>query len=203
MKNIIFGDESGDLGIKGSNYFILSLIIFSNKNEYKKLKYLLKKVRRHKFHKILKTQREIKGYKSSDELVFYLLKKSNEINYKIYTIVFNKKKHSNKVFLENHNQYHIYSQLIFTLLNNINLKTDFILTLDRFISPINDENFKKAMIKELEKTVRNSKIHHSNSEKWKGIQFADLIAWSSFQKFERNKTKYLEKLKNKHEIFHF
>jgi len=117
--------------------------------------------------------------------------------------VFNKKKHKNKVFLKNHNQYHVYSQLIFTLLNNINLETDFILTLDRFISPINDDNFKKAMIKELEKTVRNSKIHHSNSEKWKGIQFADLIAWSCFQKFERNKTKYLEKLKNKHEIFHF
>ncbi|MCL2687461.1 MAG: DUF3800 domain-containing protein [Methanobrevibacter sp.] len=200
---MIFGDESGDLGLKGSHYFILSSVIFSDENEYKKLKYLLKNVRRHKFHKILKTQKEIKGYKSSDELIFYLFEKSEQIDFKAYSIVFDKKEITNRLMLNNHNQYSIYSKLVFKLLKGINLKNNFNLILDQFILPTNEKDFKKTMIDELGHLVHKSKIHHSNSEKWKGIQFADLIAWSCFQRFERNKTKYLEKLKDKHENFYF
>ena len=203
MTIFIFGDESGDLGLNGSHYFILSLIKFSNENEYKKLKYLLKKVRRHKFHKILKTQKEIKGYKSCDELIFYLLEKSKTINYETCSIVFDKKKPKNKLLLQNYHQDKIYSKMVFRLLKIINITDYFNLILDQFILPSNEEKFKKTLIEKFGETIYKSKIRHSNSEKWKGIQFVDLIAWSCFQRFERNNTEYLEKLKNKHEIYYF
>lgn len=203
MTFYIFGDESGDLGVRGSQYFILSLLIFSNENEYKKLKYLFKKVRRHKFRKILKNQKEIKGYKSPDDLIFYLFKKSEIIDYEVYSIVFNKNKMENKLLLENHSKDYIYSKLVFKLLNNISLENNFTLILDRFILPTNEKKFQKSMIDELGGNIHKSKIHHSNSEKWKGVQFADLIAWSCFQRIEKNRTMYLEKLKNKHEIIFF
>jgi len=203
MAFYIFGDESGDLGFKGSKYFILSLIIFSNENEYKKLKYLFKKVRRHKFRKILKNKKEIKGYQSLDGLIYYIFKKSEIINYEAYSIVFDKKKRNNRLLLKNHSQRYIYSKMLIKLLNNINLKNEFILILDRFILPIDEKKFKKTMVEEFRSEIHKFKVQHSNSEKWKGIQFADLIAWSCFQKIERNKAEYLEKLKNNHKIIYF
>ena len=39
------------------------------------------------------------------------------------------------------------------------------------------------------------KIYHSYSHAWSGIQFADILAGSFFQKFEKNDSQFVDLLK--------
>lgn len=203
MKNLIFVDESGDLGLNGSDYFILSFLIFENGEEYNKLRYIFKKARRHKFSKYLKNKNEIKGYKSSDKLIYYLFNQSNKIRYKTFSIVMNKKEFKNKQLIKTKNVHGIYLELIHYFFKKIDLPREFDLKFDKFISPRNEECFNKELLKIIEKNFKKSKFNQVSSEKWKGIQFVDLIAWSSFQKFENGKSIYLEKIENKNVILKF
>jgi len=41
----------------------------------------------------------------------------------------------------------------------------------------------------------NFSIFHSYSHKWSGIQFADIFAWSYFQKYEKNNPEFVELIK--------
>ncbi|RZB28573.1 MAG: hypothetical protein AEth_02027 [Candidatus Argoarchaeum ethanivorans] len=70
----IFIDESGDLGLGGSKYLVLSALIVEN---YSPLDRMIKNMRRHKFRKELRKASEIKANRSSDELRRYMLKKLN------------------------------------------------------------------------------------------------------------------------------
>jgi len=45
-------------------------------------------------------------------------------------------------------------------------------------------------------------IHHSHSQSWEGLQFADLLAWAMFQKFEHGKDEYVDLIEIEREIFH-
>ncbi|KZX11429.1 DUF3800 domain-containing protein [Methanobrevibacter filiformis] len=62
----LFIDESGDLGIKGSKYIVISAILVENTNE---LNRIIKNMRRNKFKKELKNINEIKGYACSSEII--------------------------------------------------------------------------------------------------------------------------------------
>jgi hypothetical protein len=41
-------------------------------------------------------------------------------------------------------------------------------------------------------SVRKVTIFHSYSQSWSGIQFADLLSWSCFQRFEREDSSYVD-----------
>ena len=71
----IFIDESGDLGLGGSKYLVLSALIVE---DYFPLYRMIKNMRRHKFRKELRKASEIKANRSSDELRRYMLKKLNK-----------------------------------------------------------------------------------------------------------------------------
>ncbi|MBZ9571053.1 DUF3800 domain-containing protein [Methanobrevibacter sp. TMH8] len=53
----IYLDESGDMGINGSKYFIISILII--KKSPKKLKYIVKRSKRFKFKKKLKMSEKL------------------------------------------------------------------------------------------------------------------------------------------------
>jgi hypothetical protein len=40
--------------------------------------------------------------------------------------------------------------------------------------------------------IRNLEIYHSYSHAWSGLQFADMIVWSYFQKFEHRDNLYVD-----------
>lgn len=42
---------------------------------------------------------------------------------------------------------------------------------------------------------RKISVHHSYSHSWSGLQFADVVAWSIFQSFERNNDEYIQCIK--------
>jgi len=60
---MLFLDESGDLGLNGTNYFVISILEIE-KTEYKKLENILKRLQKYKFKKQLKKENEIKGSKT-------------------------------------------------------------------------------------------------------------------------------------------
>ena len=83
-------DESGDLGMNGSKYLVLSALLVDNPLD---LDRIIKNMRRNKFRKQLKKAHEIKANKSSDEIRRYMLDKLNEVkNATIFYIVLEKKK---------------------------------------------------------------------------------------------------------------
>lgn len=47
----------------------------------------------------------------------------------------------------------------------------------------------------------NIEIHHSYSHSWSGLQFADILAWSAFQKVEHGNSEYIDMLKVEKEVF--
>jgi len=77
MKDMAFLylDESGDLELNGSNYFIISILIVNTEKDGIKLKKIFKKIRKYKFKKELKIHKEIKSNKSPEKLKKYLIKK--------------------------------------------------------------------------------------------------------------------------------
>ena len=121
MKNrtILYQDESGDLGLKGSEYFIISMLIINSEEKGLKLKKIFKKMRKYKFKKELKIHKEIKSNKSSRELKIILLKKLVELNIKSYSIVLNKKKYENIMILKNKSNIEIYLKLMIKLLRKL------------------------------------------------------------------------------------
>lgn len=167
MKNLIFVDESGDLGLKWSNYFILSFLIFENENEYNKLKYIFKKTRRHKFSKYLRNKNEIKGYKSSDKLIYNFFNQSNKINHKTFSIVMDKKEFDNMELIKNKNFQEIYLDLIHYFFKTINLTKEFDLRFDQFISPRDETNFNKKLLEKIGKKFEKSKFQHVASKNGK------------------------------------
>ena len=58
----------------------------------------------------------------------------------------------------------------------------------------------KECLKE-KSNIDKIKISHSFSHNWDGLQFADLLAWSCFQRFENGKDEYLDILEIEQELF--
>jgi hypothetical protein len=85
----LYIDESGDLGLKGSKYFMIVALFV---NDYKPLDRIIKNMRRNKFKKELSKANEIKGNKSSFEVKVHMLNKLNQVkNSQIFCAVLNKR----------------------------------------------------------------------------------------------------------------
>lgn len=202
MKNkvVLYLDESGDLGLNGSDYFIVSILILNTEKDDVKLKKTFKRIRKHKFRRELRIQKEIKSNKSSEILKKYLLRKLVELNIKSYSLVLDKRKHENKNILKNNKNMWIYLKIIIKLLNEINIEGSFDLIVDRFLSRNNEKNFNKKFHENQES---NCEIYHRNSEKWIGIQTADIIAGACLKKFRDGDVSYIEILGDKHHIIKY
>jgi hypothetical protein len=199
-KIVCFLDESGDLGLNGSDYFILTVIIIKNRNEYILLKKLFKKIKKYKFKKELKIHNEIKSNKVSDNLKKYLLKNLSDFNLNIYSIIFDKTKLKNISILKSNKYFEVYLMIMNNLFNKIKLEKPFDLIIDRFISRNLENKFNIEFYKNQEV---NCKIHHSDSENWVGIQTADIIAGACLKKVRDNDKSFIEIIKNIHQIYDY
>ena len=188
MAKYIYIDESGDMGEKGSRYLIIAAIIV---NDYRPLDRIIKNMRRHKFKKELKKATEIKANKSKPEIVIHMLKKLNEIDAQAICAVFEKKKLFNKYPRSDKNK--LYNYVAGKLAEYILIDTDLEIRIDKskgkqvFRKEFN-EYFGKKLIRNKKQRI---KIYHSYSHAWSGLQFADIVAWSCFQKFEHGDEKYI------------
>lgn len=194
-------DESGDLGVSGSRYLVLSALMMDDPRSIDRI---IKNMRRNKFKKELKNANEIKANKSSKDIIVYMLKKLNEVNNaKVFYVVLEKKKIFSE-FLKN-DKHKLYNYVAGKLARNINLdNTDIEIKIDKSKGKqLLQEDFNKYFMSNLkEKCISiKCKIEHSYSHSWSGLQFADILAWACFQKFERNDSSYLDLLNIEQEVY--
>ena len=188
--NYIFIDESGDLGFKtsSSHYFILVTILVSNP---KKLDNLVKNTYRKYKRRIYKSN-ELKATKTPNDINMDIIVKLNKIDNKVFAIVFEK---SNIYKLDFQNDINIlYDILASKLANLIEINDKTVIIVDKNKNQIQIKNFNEVFKKNLN-NLKNHPISfiHANSINYKGLQIADLLSWSIYQKYE-NKNDAFEKL---------
>ncbi|MEA4957927.1 hypothetical protein SDC9_37516 [bioreactor metagenome] len=195
----IYIDESG--GLKGNfDYFNISLLIFNNEKDLKKLKNSIKRFRRGKYKKQLRNVKEIKAYNNDKKLIRDLLKTLNKIEFEAYSLFYDNKKD----YLKNHTVNGIYQLMILELLNIVNSRnTNINIYIDKFLPKVLEKQFIIDMEKNLNLNNNYSNVSCIASENNIGIQFADLVSWSTFQYLERNNKIFLQIIENKHEIMEF
>jgi len=126
-----------------------------------------------------------------------------EIDFKVYSIFFDNTKIINKNALKKKGVNKIYQHMVFKLLEkvdlDVNLKNE--IYFDKFLP----KSLEKQFILKIEKFLDNnhSKVYCVKSEKFIGIQFVDLISWSSFQYLEKNNENFLKIVENKYTLFEY
>ena len=197
MKHI-FIDESGDLGKSSKNIVISAIIV----DDQTKLERPLIKANRY-YKKQLKKTNEIKGFNTPHYIIKNILKKLNKIDYEIHTVILNKE---NKYKINyNYNNNLLYNIIASKLAEIILINEKTQIVIDR--SKSNDKEIELSN-EMFENNLNNPKdypitINHLSSVHTKGLQIADLIAWSFFQKIEHENDEFVNILKNKNikEIF--
>ncbi len=202
MHKHMYIDESGDLGLCGSKYLVLSALLVDNPAE---LSRIIKNMRRNKFRKQLKKANEIKANKSSDKIIRHMLMKLNDVQgARVFYIVLEKKKIYSE-FLKN-NKDKLYNYVAGKLARNIILNgNNFEIRIDKSKGKhLLRMDFNKYFLQNLNENSNIGKItiHHSYSHAWSGLQFADVLAWACFQKFEHCNSEYIDLIGLEQEVYH-
>src|SRR3989344_2959547 len=202
MLKYLYIDESGDLGARGSRYMIIASLLVDNSKD---LNRIIKNMRRYKFKKVLKKAIEIKANKSSKELIIHMLKELNNIkNAKVFYIILEKKVIISE-YLKN-NKDKLYNFVAGKLTKQIPLHDmDIEIRIDKSKGKqLLQQDFNNYLLKILKEkeNMGEIKIYHSYSHSWSGLQFADILSWACFQKFEHNNNSFINIVKLEQEIYH-
>lgn len=196
-------DESGDLGKKegSSKYLVISALLIKNPT---KLDKIIKNMRRNKFKKELKVFDELKANKLKKNIIVYALKKLSELNdLQIFHIILEKEKIKSSYLHEN--KHKLYNFVAGKLAKNIILEqTNVEILIDKSkgkqaLREDFDSYFEKCLREK--SSVYKVKIKHSYSHSWSGLQFADLLAWSAYQKVNNNNPEYSDIIPNQEVIY--
>ena len=191
-------DESGDLGYSRgcSSFIVISALLIKNPAM---LDRIIKRMRRNKFKKELKKADEIKANKSSKDLIRHMLVKLNEVkDVKVFHVILEKRKlYSHYLKNNKHKQYNFIAG---KLAKNIVLQgVDVEIRIDKskgkqFLR----EEFNKYFERNLREnsSIYKISIHHSYSHSWSGLQFADVLAWSAYQKVCHNNFEFIDLIEN-------
>ena len=152
-------------------------------------------MRRHKFKNQLKNIPEIKATKVSNELKEHMLNNLSKLDLIIHGFVIDKRNNNFKVLVGNDSINKFYINLVSEFFSQISNETPIDLKLDKFVPNDCEKFFKQELLRNI-KYDKVSDISFVSSERWKGIQFADLIAWSIFQFFENKNEMFLKRIKN-------
>lgn len=197
----MYVDESGDLGLNGSRYMTIAALLVT---EPKELDRIIKNLRRNKFRKELKKAVEIKANKSSGQLITEMILRLNHVKgAKLFFIVLEKQKVTSEYLKSN--KHRLYDYVAGRLAKNIILEGGYVeVRIDLSKGKhILREDFNKCFLKNLNKNSRPTSvtIFHSLSHCWAGLQFADILAWSCFQKFEHSNPVFIDLIILEKEIY--
>jgi len=186
----MFLDESGDPGIRGSDYLIIAALLV---DDAKRLKKIIKNMRRNKFRKELKNASEIKANSSSDAVIKHMINELNNLNNaQIHCVVFEKRRNKELFLKKDMNQ--LYNHIAGALAKQIEIQDSIIIRIDKSKGKqMLRHEFDEYFLYNLKdgSQMRNIEIYHSYSNSWEGLQFVDIIAWSYFQKYERHDNSYV------------
>lgn len=197
----IFIDESGDLGKKGSKYFLITALIINNEKPFDRL---IKNIRRNKFKKQLKKAIELKASDSSIELINYLLNKLIKLDFYCVSVVILKEKNFSPYLTNNnHKLYNFVSGKLALNLELIKNEKNLEIYIDKSKRKSDlRKDFDQYFNNNLRQSGINAKsiIKHSYSHNFNCLQIVDFISWAIFQKFEYENDEFVNKLSSKLEI---
>ncbi|MFH1199800.1 MAG: DUF3800 domain-containing protein [Candidatus Micrarchaeota archaeon] len=201
-KRFVFIDESGDLGMGGSKYLVLAALAVDDPAP---LKRIIKNMRRNKFKKELRKASEIKANKSSVEVRKHMLAKLNEVqDARICYVVLEKKKLLSDYLKSDKNK--LYNYVAGKLARTLEIGGfDVEIRIDKSKGkPLLRQDFNDYFRRNLLLGSPGAKvvIEHSYSQAWAGLQFADMLAWACFQKFEHSDSEYVDLVKLVQEVSH-
>ncbi len=189
----LYIDESGDLGSQ-SKYLIFSALIVK---DIALLDNIIKNMRRNKFKKELSKANEIKANRSSPEIIMHMIKKLNGVKEaKVIYVILEKEKCYSPYLKSDKNK--LYNYVAGFIAKNIGLKNcDVVIRIDKSkTKKAQRDDFDKYFEIKLKEycSLGKIEINHSESHAWSGLQFADILAWVAFQKYEHGKDNYLKQL---------
>ena len=201
MERYAYIDETGDLGEKGSKYFIITAIWV---DDIAHLDRLVKNIRRNKFKKELKGAEEIKANKSSKEVIEWVLRKFNEIeSTHAQSIILDKKKVYSEYLKRNPDKLY---NFVCSHLSNISIDSKkLVMRIDKSKGKQSlIEDFNNYMEKKFKETrwAREIEIYHSWSQSWSGLQIADIVSWAVFHKFEYGDDYFFRIIEKKTNVVH-
>ncbi|MDD9953309.1 MAG: DUF3800 domain-containing protein [Candidatus Woesearchaeota archaeon] len=198
----VFIDESGDLGERGSDYFVIGAIWTENVTLFERF---VKNARRNKFKKVLRGAQELKANKSKKDLRNYVLESiacMDDVH--CHAIVLHKKK-LYSTYLKN-NKHKLYNYVCGVLASTMSVDSkSLVIRIDRSQGKqALQRDFNQYLKKKIKERKWNARIavHHSWSHGWPGLQMADFVAWSVFQKFENSDDSYFTRIENITNINH-
>lgn len=191
----IYIDESGDLGnsYSSSKYFVIAATIVDNP---KRLTALVKKIRR-KYGKFLHNSPEIKANKTDKYVLKKILGRINNIDCEVYAIFLDKR---NLDKIPNFYKYHeLYDELASKLAEKIKITSSTCIIVDKSkFRHDHINNFNNLFSSRLDNDDNHQiSIHHGDSINYKGLQIADIIAWSVFKSLEKKDKQYIDLIENK------
>lgn len=188
-------DESGDLGDShsSSRYFVIAAVMV---DDPKRLKRIIKKTKK-KNPKSIHNHPEIKGSKTDRYLTKKILGKINNVDYEAYAIFLDKRNLYKVPNFYNHHM--LYDELASKLAEKIKITSPACIIVDK--SKFKQEhiyNFNDLFLSSLDNPDNHPvSIIHGDSINYKGLQIADIVAWSIFKSLEGNDSQYLNLIKNK------
>ncbi|MCL4365478.1 DUF3800 domain-containing protein [Candidatus Marsarchaeota archaeon] len=201
MVKYIFIDESGDLGLnfRSSRYLVLAALII---DEPKKLDRIIRNMRRNKFKRELKGASEIKANSSSTEVRLHLLKQLEPTNGRVVYMILEKKRVYSEYLQKNKDK--LYNFVAGRLARNMNIPDgQIIVRIDKSKGKqLLQQDFNQYFESSLnEIDIHDVKIFHSDSASWSGLQIADMLAWSCFQRYEYSNSTYVNAVKLSQEFY--
>lgn len=191
----IYIDESGDLGDNylGSRYFVVGAIIV---DDPKNLNRIIKDAR-NKYRNIIGRDLEVKGNKTNRDVIKKILGKVNNIDYHVVAIFLDKQNLHNIPGFYNYNV--LYDSLASKLAEKITITSPTTVIVDKSKSKHEEIlNFNERFSSSLDNANGYLvNINHVDSFKYKGLQIADLIAWSVFQSLEHDNSEFIDIINNK------
>ena len=194
----VFIDESGDLGIRGTDYFVMAMIVVDNE---KPLRRIVKKTRQIKLKKNERDITELKANKNRDEVREYLLKKIASLDGEIYAIVVRKAKMMSHFYEIKDIFYNFVSRILLseTEVGNDNIKL-YVVIDKKYNNTIIRRKFNGYVKRETESRnagVKIEKIIHGDSEAYTGLQCVDFVAWAISRKFNYSDDRFYKIIENK------
>lgn len=191
----IYIDESGDLGDKysSSKYFVLEAIIVDDPKNPNRI---IKNARK-KYNPIIGRDIEVKGNKTNRYVIKKILEKINNFDYQVLAIYLDKQ---NLYNIPNFYEYNVlYDTLASKLAEKIIIDSPSTFIIDKSKNKQEEIlNFNERFSSRLNNSNNYPiTINHANSIKYKGLQIADLIAWSIFQCLEHNNSEFIDLIENK------
>lgn len=205
MLKYLYIDESGDLGFSqgSSEVLVISALLV---NDNRRLNKIIRNLRRYKYKSDLSGATELKANSSSLALRRSMIEKLNEIeDASAFHLILIKKRLHNDDLKEHKDK--LYNYIAGILADSIIIDGDDIeVRIDKskgkqFLRNDFNQYFEKHLRKD--SAIGTLRIYHSLSESFSGLQFADFLAWSVFQKYNRHNCEYTDlfKFTNRYIIF--